>query len=160
MTDLLALLLAGTNQEERESAAGALKDALQPQAPLFRERTPAEDGDPEIAFALPRRLAAETGAGSLSPAFGQEESGGNASPAPRLEAEYTALRQRTAPEPQTVQSSFSAQSNRETGGAAAPVSSQRLIIKEPDTGGALSPTDLDRLFERDARRYDNGFTLY
>lgn len=90
-----------------------------------------------------------------------EETGNSSSPAPRLEEAYTALRRAAAGNSKTPQaSSLPLPAGEVSGLEQGRLPGQRLVIKEAEPGESLSPTDLDRLFERDARRYDNGFTLY
>lgn len=90
-----------------------------------------------------------------------EETGNSSSPAPRLEEAYTALRRAAAGSSQALQaSSLPLPAGEVSGLEPGRLPGQRLVIKEAEPGESLSPTDLDRLFERDARRYDNGFTLY
>lgn len=147
MTDLVALLLGRFDGEREESAAEALNDALQTKA---------------------------GGSAAVRPAGGQQDAPSPASPARVLAEEYRALRQANSPS-QPVEEPSPVRLVRSTGGdgqgerfgggpdgeeGRGTGSGERLILKEREAGRAVTPSDLDRLFERDARRYDNGFTLY
>ncbi len=75
------------------------------------------------------------------------ESGGNRSDGSRLDGDlYAAVRRTRAAAEQT-------QGLRQAG---------PVVIREPVPVGDQSPTpaELDRIFQRDARRYDGGFTLF
>ena len=147
MTDLLLLLLGQAGQEAEESAAGELNDAL-------RARAAGADG------------AASPGAGA------PEEVEDSPSPASLLAEEAAALRRASAglygearaivsPVGTSPETAAYTQPFRRTADERAEIPpGQRLIIKETEAGTALDPAVLDRLFERDARRYDSGFTLY
>lgn len=136
MTDLLTLLLGQAGQAAEESAARELNDAL-------RARAMGADG------------SASAGAGA------PEEAGNLPSPASLLAEEYAALRRVSAGGANLPRAGSLSRPVRDLAGAEGGIlPGQRLIIKETEAGAALDPAALDRLFERDARRYDNGFTLY
>lgn len=147
MTDLLSLLLRQLSQEVEASTPDELNAALQERAHF------------------------PAGQGSQS-SQGQSDTP-SASTALLLEEEYQALRQ-AAPVLQLAEAATAALENSSMAQAAPLIqqlwrlaedgytetSNERLIIKERKSDNVIAPSELDRLFERDARRYDNGFTLY
>ena len=144
MTDLLLLLLGQAGQEAEESAAGELNDALRARAVGADGSVSARAGAPEeiVDSPSPASLLAEEAASLLAEeaAALRRVSAGGANP------------------PRAGSLSRPVRDLAEAEGGILP--GQRLIIKETETGAALDPAALDRLFERDARRYDSGFTLY
>ncbi len=148
MTDLLSLLLRQSSKEGKEAAAEKLNAALQAQAVLSALQASPPAPDSSSAFAA-------------------------LSPAPQLAEEYEALRQAVSVfQPTVAETARSAspldvtapsqrgQLRSMVGEEQGDSPYQRLIIKEGESGIAIAPAQLDRLFQRDARRYDNGFTLY
>ncbi|NLF35060.1 MAG: hypothetical protein GX585_03750 [Clostridiales bacterium] len=180
MTDYIEWLLGLWEEEDQEE--GAL-DITEPGAPSAAgaeigaaERdgaaVPAPDGRAGSAPDGPREQGLRSAAGGRrkeagallpAPAGGGKQGRGAEAPLPYAPAVWS-VQSAAAEEKAEVAAAFygALRRARHAAGQTAPPGGGTVGRKGPEPTAArpVAPADLDRIFERDARRYDGGFSLF